>query len=232
MIGLAAMCVCLAIVVWPVRGALAIQPGRRSRRPRWRESVRRHKPASDLDAVTGMLEGIAPALAAGVAPATAVATSASLAAARVSRPGLRQDLKTLGRQAAEGAELAPLWDHLHERHRIVALDDVARAWALSEQLGCPLGDALRAATTMLREQVDLERRIATATAGPRATMQLLTVLPVLGVAVASLIGVPPWRLYAGPLGLTVLAMGALFVIAGRLLTRRMIRRAAAPRALS
>ena len=121
-------------------------------------------------------------------PATAVATSATLAATSVTRPGLGSDLAHLGRRAGDGDELAPQWARLYARHRIAALDDIARAWALSEQLGCPIGDALRAATTMLREQVDLQRRIAAATAGPRATMQLLTALPILGVAMGFLTG--------------------------------------------
>lgn len=229
---LAAVCACLAVVAWPVRDAPVILHGEVGRVARRRRLRRRYKPVSDLDAITAMLEGIAPALAAGVTPATAVATSASLASGRVSRPGLRDDLGRLAQQSAAGAELAPLWARIYARHRIPALDDIARAWALSEQLGCPLGAALGAATAMMREQADLERRIAAATAGPRATMQLLTALPILGIAIASLIGVPPWQLYAGPLGLTVLVLGALFVAAGRLLTRRMIRRATAPAALS
>lgn len=227
---LAAGCLCLAIVVWPLREAPVIPRREAGRGIRWPR--RRRKPVSDLEAVTAMLEGIAPALAAGVAPATAVSTSASLTAARVSRAGLREDLARLARESAAGAELAPLWAQMYTRHRLPALDDIARAWALSEQLGCPIGAALGAATAMMREQADLERRIAAVTAGPRATMQLLTVLPVLGVVIASLIGVPPWRLYAGTLGLTVLVLGALFVTSGRLLTRRMIRRATAPTALS
>jgi len=226
---LAAVCAFLGVVAWPARGGPAIQRGWVWRR---RALPRRRRPGADLDAITGLLEGIGPALTAGVTPAAAVATSATLAAARVTHPGLRADLTQLARHAGDGDELAHWWAQLYAKHRIAALDDVARAWALSEELGCPLGDALRAATTMLREQVDLERRITVATAGPRATMQLLTALPLLGVAIASLIGVPPWQLYAGPLGLTVLLLGALFVVAGRLLTRRMIRRASAPAAVS
>ena len=230
MILLAAVCACVGVIVWPARGGPAI---RRRHRVAWRSWRRRRRSTSaDLDAIIGMLEGIGPALAAGVTPTTAVATSAALAAARVDSPRLRDDLRLLARQAADGDELAPRWARLHARHRIPALEDVARAWGLSEQLGCPLADALRAATTMLREHIDLQRRIAVTTAGPRATMQLLTLLPVIGVAIASLIGVPPWQLYAGPLGLTVLLLGSLFVTAGRLLTRRMIRRASAPAALS
>ncbi|WP_158607705.1 type II secretion system F family protein [Flexivirga caeni] len=233
---LVAAAVCLAILLWPGRRSgdlhrLARGPALSLRAAPGRVLRRRAGRSADLDVVVGMLEGIAPALAVGVTPATAVSTSASLAAVRVTRPGLRHDLLRLAREAQEGGELAPCWAQLYARHRIPGLDDVARAWALSEQLGCPIGDALRTATAMMREQSDLDRRIAAATAGPRATMQLLTALPVLGVAIAALIGVPPWRLYAGSLGAFVLIVGALFVVAGRLLTRRMIRRAAAPAGL-
>lgn len=232
MILLAAACACLAIVSWPLGEARGIPPRGAGGSIRRRRLRRRREQVSDREALTAMLEGIGPALAAGVNPATAVSTSASLAAARLSHVGLREDLGRLARESAAGAELAPLWAHMYGRHRVPALDDIARAWALSEHLGCPIGAALGAATAMMREQVDLERRIAAVTAGPRATMQLLTALPILGVGIASFLGVPPWQLYAGRLGLTVLVLGALFLTAGRLLTRRMIRRAAAPAVLS
>lgn len=228
---LAAACVAGAVLCWPMRSGPAIQRGQRQRSIRWRRLGRRTHNA-DLDALTTMVEGIAPAIAAGVTPATAVATSALLTSATVSTPALRDDLQLLARQSAVGAQLAPLWAGLQQRHGVAALGEVARAWALSEQLGCAIGDALGAATKMMREQLDLERRIAGATAGPRATMQLLTLLPVIGIGVAMVIGVPPWRLYAGRLGLSVLLLGGIFVVAGRLLTRRMIRRASAPTVLT
>lgn len=228
---LALLCVALMVLAWPDAGPAARRPGRGSRlRPRWgsRRRIRR----ADLDALTSMVESIAPAVTAGVAPATAVATSALVASGAVADPRLRTDLQAFAREAAGGAELAQLWSGLQLRHDVAALGEVARAWALSEQVGCAVGDALRAASAMMRDQLDLERRIEVATAGPRATMQLLTVLPVLGVGIAMLIGVPPWRLYAGSLGVTVLAGGVGFVLAGRWLTRRMIARACAPAALS
>ncbi|MDN5805170.1 MAG: type II secretion system F family protein, partial [Microlunatus sp.] len=223
----------LAVVTWPGR----TWPGTRTRAGHGRRRGIRRRPGrghrrADLDTLTSMVEGIAPAVAAGVAPATAVATSALLASGTVSDRSLADDLQHFAREAAAGAELAPLWSDLHTRHQVAALGEVARAWALSEQIGCAVGDALRAASAMMREQRDLERRVAAATAGPRATMQLLTLLPVLGVGIAMLIGVPPWRLYAGSLGLSVLVAGVAFVVAGRLLTRRMIGRAVAAQALS
>lgn len=228
---LAAGCLLFAVLCWPGRPG----PGIQQEKPGWSFRVRRfgrRAHSADLDALTTMVEGIAPAIAAGVTPATAVATSALLTSGTVSAPALRDDLQLLARQAAAGAELAPLWAGLEARHGVPALGEVARAWALSEQVGCAIGDALAAATAMMREQLDLQRRIAAATAGPRATMQLLTVLPMLGVGIAMIIGVPPWRLYAGPLGLGVLVLGSGFVVAGRLMTRRMIRRASAPTVLA
>lgn len=228
---LAAACVMWAVLCWPRRPGPAIPRGQRER-PLLRRPRRRKTRNTDLDALTTLVEGIAPAIAAGVTPSTAVATSALLTSATVSDPDLRDDLRLLAGQSAAGAELAPLWARLQTRHGVAALGEVAKAWALSEQLGCAIGDALSAATAMMREQLDLQRRIAGATAGPRATMQLLTLLPVLGIGIAMVIGVPPWRLYAGRLGLTVLVLGGGFVAAGRLLTRRMIRRASAPRVLT
>ncbi|GGB26633.1 hypothetical protein GCM10011492_16110 [Flexivirga endophytica] len=231
MILLAAFCTAAAVLCWPGRPGPVVR--RRWSLPSLRPRSYGHKAkTADLDALTTMVEGIAPAIAAGVTPATAVATSALLTASTVSDAALRDDLQSLARQAAAGAELAPLWAGLRTRNDLAALGEVARAWALSEQLGCAIGDALSAATAMMREQLDLERRIAAATAGPRATMQLLTLLPVLGVGIAMVIGVPPWRLYAGPLGGTVLVLGAGFVGAGRWLTRWMIRRATAPAVLA
>lgn len=228
MILLAVLAIAGAVLSWPGRPAPADR-GRRSRA--FRLPRRRAGRKADLDALTTMIEGIAPAVAAGVTPATAVATSALLTAVTLTDRTLRADVQALARQAAAGAELAPLWDRLRTRHDVPALGEVARAWALSERLGCAVGDALAAATATMREQVDLERRIAAATAGPRATMQLLTLLPVLGVGAASTIGVPPWQLYAGPLGASVLLLGGGFVLVGRWLTRRMIRRATAPAVL-
>nr|WP_246241856.1 type II secretion system F family protein [Flexivirga aerilata] len=175
-----------------------------------------------------MLEGIGPAIAAGVAPSTAVATSALLSAAAIDDGRLRDDLRRLAREAAAGAELAPVWAQLHQAHGLPALASVARAWALSEQLGCGVAESLATASAMMREQVDRDRRVDVVTAGPRATMQLLTLLPLAGVGIAALIGVSPWRLYAGTLGAVVLVCGALLILGGRRLVRRMIRRACAP----
>lgn len=228
---LAAVGVCLAVLVWPMRVSAVIPRKRRGVRAAMARLYRRID-TSDRDVLTTMVEGITPAVAAGVTPASAVATAAVLAAGRVNDATLRDDLRRLAREASAGDELAPLWAELAARHTSPGLAEVARAWALSERLGCAIGDALDVAAGMMREQLDLERRLTAATAGPRATMQLLTMLPVLGVLIAAVIGVPPWRMYAGTLGASVLLLGIGFVAAGRAVTRRMIRRASAPAALT
>lgn len=199
----------------------------------WMRCRRRSSRSSgDVDRLITMLEGIGPAIAAGVAPAAAVATSALLAAGSIHDPRLRDDLTALATAATSGEELSHRWRALHRDHAVPALAGVARAWALSEQLGCGLSESLSAATELMREQVDRERRAVVATAGPRATMQLLSGLPLLGIGIAALIGVMPWQLYAGRLGLLVLGGGLLLLFAGRRMVQRMIRRACASAALS
>lgn len=83
----------------------------------------------------------------------------------------------------------------------------------------------------MREQEDHLRRVSAATAGPRATMQLLTLLPLAGVAVCAVIGVNPTRLYSGAAGLSALGLGAILLWGGRRIIRAMISRSCRPGAL-
>src|SRR5690606_21478163 len=81
------------------------------------------------------------------------------------------------------------------------LGRVARAWALSERTGAGLAEAVEAAARSGRQAVDHTRRVRAATAGARASVTLLTLLPVGGTGV-----------------------GLLLVLAGRLVVARMVTR--------
>lgn len=233
--------VLLAVLLWPVRPTRAlptqsdagrVDVDRKVDAPlRWIARRRARDPHGDADRVIGLVEGVGPAIRAGVPPATAVSTAAALSAVNVQDPQLRTDLLDLARAAEVGEPLADTWSRLAERHDLRAVGEVGRAWALSESLGCGLTESLDTATALARDQMDRIRRTAVATAGARATMQLLTLLPLVGIGIAAVMGIAPWRLYAGPLGVAVLALGVALIVAGRRLVRRLTVRACAPGAI-
>lgn len=187
-------------------------------------------PSSDV--FVSLLRGIAPAVRAGVPPPIAVATAASVAARATSDEQLRTDLGHLENAARSGAPLGPCWTDFAIRYPHVGLGPVARAWSLSDRVGCGLSEAVGAAVRMAVEQTDHHRQIAAATAGPRATMQVLTLLPVLGVGISALVGVNPVQLYSSGVGRIALGFGLLLLWVGRRIIARMISRSCAAGALT
>jgi tight adherence protein B len=91
-------------------------------------------------------------------------------------------------------------------------------------MGVPLAQAVRTTAGLLEARIAHERRLAGAVAGARATVNLLTVLPVGGPLLALVLGIGPGELYGGS-GLTQasLVLGLGMAGLGRLWVRRMIR---------
>ncbi|MBN9631221.1 MAG: hypothetical protein J0I18_11490 [Actinobacteria bacterium] len=103
---------------------------------------------------------------------------------------------------------------------------VAAVWTVAEHSGAPLSPALRGAATALRDRAETARDVRTAIAGPRATARLMAWLPLVGVAMAYLIGVDVvGALVAGPLGWGVAVAGATLTATGRAWTARLVREA-------
>ncbi|MDR1808065.1 MAG: hypothetical protein LBR33_09170 [Propionibacteriaceae bacterium] len=71
------------------------------------------------------------------------------------------------------------------------LDEVARAWAVTARTGAPLHGVLSRAKANLLSQAELAAVIAEELAAPRATGQLLAVLPLLGLGLAAVVGGHP-----------------------------------------
>lgn len=102
---------------------------------------------------------------------------------------------------------------------------VARAWELSEQLGAPLAPSVATAAQLVRRSQRLLDRVETALAGPRATMRLLTGLPLVGPLVGWAFGVDPVRLYwAGPVTQLATLAGLGLLLLGRLWCEALERR--------
>jgi tight adherence protein B len=102
---------------------------------------------------------------------------------------------------------------------------VARAWELSEQLGAPLAPSVATAAQVVRRSQRLQDRVETALAGPRATIRLLTALPLVGPLVGWAFGVDPVRLYwAGPVTQLATLAGLGLLLLGRLWCQALERR--------
>jgi tight adherence protein B len=172
----------------------------------------------------GLLEAIAPALEAGMAPASAL----RIAAEARSDSGRPDPLAALARDMAEaaagGATLGPLWRKAAWSASSAELLLLAQAWSLTEDLGVPLAQAVRTTAGLLEARIAHERRLVAAVAGARATVNLLTVLPIGGPLLALALGVGPGELYGGSrLTQASLVLGLSLAGVGRWWVSRMVR---------
>lgn len=126
------------------------------------------------------------------------------------------------RAAEEGATLGASWEKAARSNRSSTLAAVARSWRVADRTGAPLADALTLAADSARERLRIERALQAATAGPRATAVLLTLLPLAGVAIAALLGTGPLELYAHPFSVISLALGLVLLLMGHVVVDRMI----------
>ena len=126
------------------------------------------------------------------------------------------------RAAREGDPLAPAWERLARRSGTPTLGAVSRAWTVAARSGAPLAEALRVSALVARERRRLESAVDAASAGARATATVLTCLPLAGIALAAVLGVPPTVLYATPAAWTCLAAGAALLLLGQVLVRRLV----------
>jgi tight adherence protein B len=105
--------------------------------------------------------------------------------------------------------------------------ELAACFDTAEASGCPLADVLARFARHLEAEADAEAARRTALAGPRATVRLLTWLPVSGLALGLLLGVDPMTTILGsPWGIMALAAGISLTAAGRLWSAQLVRAAA------
>ena len=91
----------------------------------------------------------------------------------------------------------------------------------------PLADVLTRFAAQLEVEDDADAARQTALAGPKATVSLLTWLPLLGLGLGIALGVDPLAILLGtPWGLAALAAGAGLTVAGRLWSARLVAAAA------
>ncbi|WP_299167241.1 type II secretion system F family protein [uncultured Arthrobacter sp.] len=105
--------------------------------------------------------------------------------------------------------------------------DLAACLEVAERSGAPLADVLARYAVQRESQLDSDAARDTALAGPRATVRLLSWLPLFGLAVGYLIGVDPLEVLLDSVpGIAALCAGLVLMIAGRIWSSRLVRAAA------
>ena len=105
--------------------------------------------------------------------------------------------------------------------------DLAACLEVAERSGAPLAAVLARYAVQRESQLDSDAARDTALAGPRATVRLLSWLPLFGLTVGYLIGVDPLAVLLGSVpGIAALCAGFVLMVAGRIWSSRLIRAAA------
>ncbi|MDQ0632593.1 tight adherence protein B [Arthrobacter pascens] len=101
--------------------------------------------------------------------------------------------------------------------------ELAACFDIAEASGCPLADVLTRFASQLEVEDDAEAARQTALAGPKATVRLLTWLPLMGLGLGIALGVDPLAVLLGtPLGLAAMGAGAVLTAAGRIWSCRLV----------
>lgn len=118
-----------------------------------------------------------------------------------------------------------------ERRERAVWVELAACFDVAEASGCPLADVLTRFAAHLEAEDDAAAARQTALAGPRATVQILTWLPFLGLGLGVLLGVNPSTVLLGsPFGVAALGVGIVLTAAGRIWSARLVSAAAGRRA--
>ncbi len=219
----------LAVVSWgreanragpaPVR---SVRRGSGATSP-WSVTGRRRRGRAAERAATEMLDvldALAPALRAGLPPIAALRlVTRSASAEAITGSGRSSSLGSgalhdLAEAAAQGGPLAPTWSAYADALSSSDLRLVASAWSLCDTLGSPLAPTVATVADVVRRRRTVRQRVDAASAGPVATMRVLTALPLTGPLVALAVGVSPGDLYAEPAGAASLAVGLVLLLAG------------------
>ncbi|HKU02236.1 MAG TPA: hypothetical protein VJQ80_05440 [Arthrobacter sp.] len=106
---------------------------------------------------------------------------------------------------------------------------LAACFDIAEASGCPLADVLTRFAAQLEAEDDADAARQTALAGPKATVRLLTWLPLMGLGLGAALGVDPLATLLGtPLGLAALIGGVVLTAAGRAWSAKLVSAAAGP----
>lgn len=175
-----------AVLCWPGRAVAVGLPIESTRPGPWWS--RRGSALEDLEGLARVADLIAMTLRSGATPVTAV----RVVAGESPQPWAGV-LAEVHEQLSAGGPAGGVW-RAHARNR-PELSALAGAWSLSEDLGVALAPSMTTSAQVLRAQVQARRRLDAATSGARATMRMLTLLPLVGMLAGLTFGLAPWEVY-------------------------------------
>lgn len=117
---------------------------------------------------------------------------------------------------------APVELTVQERRDLAVLE---AAWRLAEDSGAATSVVTAAAASSIRSRHAAAERVAVVAAGPRASMWLLSALPLVGPLATVLVGISPERLYGTDAARLSALVGVLLTVAGWWWSRTVLRRA-------
>ncbi len=197
-----------AVPFLAVIAAVAVRARRRTRRRR-RAATARRSLIRAVEVLVAELQAGAPGLDA-------------LSAASADLP----ELESVASGARLGGSVPAGLVALSDRVGLSGLRQLAAAWAVSSDTGSGLALTLHQLVDALREDEATQDETEVALATPRATARLLSVLPVGGIGLGTLIGADPWAFLTGsPAGIALAVVGTLLAGIGLEWVERLADRA-------
>lgn len=167
-----------------------------------------------------LLDGLAAALRSGLPTAHAL----GVVAGDLDAEARHQWIDPVLQAARDGRETGPVWRRVSARTHSPDIAALARAWQLSEAHGVPLAEAVESAARTCRARLEHHRKVEAGTAGARATLMLLTLLPLASPLLGYVVGVPPAQLYGSWYAIASVVVGIILLVIGRVVVTRMIHR--------
>lgn len=238
---LAVLCA-LAVALWPRRAVVSVgglpvvgsesEPGAPGRgeagglhhraRGRWAAEVRLGR--AETGWVAEFAELSAVGLDAGLPGVDAARLACAVGAA--SSVQMREVGALIAATEAAGGQVGDALRRASGEHDDLAF--LAAAWRLSEEFGAASAPAARLSARVLRERSASAERRTVLAAGPRASMWLLTLLPLSGPLVAMLLGLPVTQVYGSGAAGVAAAAGLGGTALGWVWSRRLLGRALRP----
>ncbi|HEX6353383.1 type II secretion system F family protein [Actinophytocola sp.] len=207
-----------AIVAAVVTGWLLAGPGGAVAAALLAATIRRQTTAraANRQSLTAM-DGLAEALRTLVAGLRAGAhpAAAAEAAAEDAHSPIAPTMRAIAAAARLDGDITAVLDTTGSPALATALGRVATAWQLAQRHGLPLADVLDAARRDLDLRARFTRQVLARMAGPRSSALVLSLLPLLGIALGEGIGANPLRLLTSSgLGQMLLVVGVALLCAG------------------